>query len=63
MIAHERERVRPSPLTRAGRRRPQSSPISLIGEGRGFWRYVETDDGLRFLTEYSYDTRWGRRGE
>ncbi|AFK18229.1 hypothetical protein E6P09_05555 [Haloferax mediterranei ATCC 33500] len=37
-------------------------PISLISEGRGFWRYVETDDGLRFLTEYNYDTRWGRLG-
>jgi len=37
-------------------------PISLISEGRGFWRYVETDDGLRFLTEYNYETRWGRLG-
>jgi len=38
------------------------SPLSLISEGRGFWRYVETDDGLRFLTEYNYETRWGRLG-
>lgn len=36
--------------------------LSLISEGRGFWRYVETDDGLRFLTEYNYETRWGRLG-
>ncbi|MBX0285989.1 DoxX-like family protein [Haloarcula salinisoli] len=35
---------------------------SLISEGRGFWRYVETDDGLRFLTEYNYETRWGPVG-
>jgi hypothetical protein len=35
---------------------------SLITEGRGFWRYVETDDGLRFLTEYNYDARWGALG-
>ncbi len=35
---------------------------SLITEGRGFWRYVETDDGVRFLTEYNYDTRWGALG-
>jgi len=39
------------------------NPLSLIREGRGFWRYVETDDGLRFLTEYNYETRWGRVGE
>jgi hypothetical protein len=39
------------------------SPLSLISEGRGFWRYVETDDGLRFLTDYNYETRWGRVGE
>lgn len=36
--------------------------LSLIREGRGFWRYVETEDGLRFLTEYNYETRWGRAG-
>lgn len=36
--------------------------ISLICQGRGFWRYVETDNGLRFLTEYNYETRWGRIG-
>lgn len=37
-------------------------PKSLIEDGRGFWRYVETDDGTRFLTEYNYETRWGRLG-
>lgn len=36
--------------------------LSLIEEGRGFWRYVETDDGIRFLTEYNYETRWGWLG-
>lgn len=38
-------------------------PLSLISEGRGFWRYVETDSGLRFLTEYNYETRWGQLGQ
>lgn len=37
--------------------------LSLIREGRGFWRYVETETGLRFLTEYNYDTRWGWVGQ
>ncbi|MFC7068176.1 DoxX-like family protein [Halobaculum lipolyticum] len=37
-------------------------PLSLIAHGRGFWRYVESDDGVRFLTEYNYETRWGRLG-
>ena len=38
------------------------SPLSPIRDGRGFWRYVETDDGVRFLTEYSYEAPWGRAG-
>lgn len=37
-------------------------PKSLITEGRGFWRYVPVADGTRFLTEYNYDTRFGRVG-
>jgi hypothetical protein len=36
---------------------------SLIAAGAGYWRYVVTDDGLRFLTRYDYRTRWGRAGE
>ncbi|MFI0741541.1 hypothetical protein ACH4PU_26200 [Streptomyces sp. NPDC021100] len=37
-------------------------PLSLIEEGRGYWRYVPTDDGVRFLTGYDYRVRWGRWG-
>jgi hypothetical protein len=36
---------------------------SLIAAGAGYWRYVPTDDGIRFLTRYDYRTRWGRFGE
>jgi uncharacterized membrane protein YphA (DoxX/SURF4 family) len=37
-------------------------PRSLIREGSGYWRYVPTADGVRFLTWYDYRTRFGRFG-
>lgn len=37
-------------------------PKSLIREGAGYWRYVPTDDGLRFFTSYDYGVRGGRLG-
>lgn len=36
---------------------------SIIEAGAGYWRYVPTDDGVRFLTRYDYRPRWGRLGE
>ncbi len=36
---------------------------SLIEAGAGYWRYVPTSDGTRFLTRYDYRPRWGRLGE
>jgi hypothetical protein len=35
---------------------------SLIREGRGYWRYVPTADGIRFLTWYDYRARFGPFG-
>lgn len=35
---------------------------SLIHEGSGYWRYVPTDGGVRFLTRYDYEVRWGVLG-
>ncbi len=35
---------------------------SLIREGSGYWKYIQTDDGLRFLTQYDYRTRFGFPG-
>jgi len=32
---------------------------SLIEEGSGYWRYVPTENGTRFLTWYDYRTRFG----
>lgn len=37
-------------------------PKSLIHEGSGYWRYVPTSDGVRFLTWYDYRTRFGLAG-
>jgi hypothetical protein len=39
-----------------------NNPISLIFEGAGFWRYVPTVGGIRFLTRYDYRTRFGAFG-
>jgi DoxX-like family len=36
-----------------------ADPKSLIEEGSGYWQYVPTDDGVRFLTWYDYRTRFG----
>jgi uncharacterized membrane protein YphA (DoxX/SURF4 family) len=35
---------------------------SLIREGSGYWQYIPTDDGIRFLTWYDYETRFGKLG-
>ena len=34
-------------------------PFSIIREGSGYWRYIPTTDGIRFLTWYDYRTRFG----
>jgi hypothetical protein len=39
-----------------------ADPKSLIKEGSGYWRYVPTPDGTRFLTWYDYRTRFGAAG-
>ena len=39
-----------------------NDPKSLIREGAGYWRYVPTQQGIRFLTYYDYRVRFGRLG-
>ncbi|WP_432870273.1 hypothetical protein [Microbispora rosea] len=34
-------------------------PLSLIRSGSGYWRYVQTHDGVRFITRYGYRPGWG----
>jgi hypothetical protein len=36
--------------------------LSLIHEGAGYWRYIPTAEGLRFLTWYDYRVRFGAAG-
>jgi hypothetical protein len=36
--------------------------LSLIREGAGYWRYIPTAEGLRFLTWYDYRVRFGAAG-
>jgi len=33
--------------------------LSPLGDGRGYWRYITTDDGIRFITGYDYEPGWG----
>lgn len=40
-----------------------NDPKSLIKEGAGYWKYVPTNDGIRFLTGYDYQTRFGLAGK
>lgn len=37
-------------------------PKSLIRTGSGYWKYVPVAGGVRFLTRYHYETRFGRIG-
>ena len=36
-----------------------ADPKSLIREGSGYWRYIPTENGLRFFTWYDYEVRGG----
>src|SRR5688572_7711878 len=33
-------------------------PLSIIREGNGYWKYIPTAEGTRFLTWYDYRTRF-----
>jgi uncharacterized membrane protein YphA (DoxX/SURF4 family) len=32
--------------------------LSIIREGSGYWKYIPTSDGIRFITWYDYQTRF-----
>lgn len=38
------------------------SPLALIAEGSGYWKYIPEPEGIRFLTWYDYRPRWGLVG-
>ena len=37
-------------------------PVSIIREGSGYWKYIPTAEGIRFVTWYHYRTRFGSVG-
>ncbi len=37
-------------------------PRSLIRSGSGYWQYLPEKGGVRFLTRYDYETRFGQAG-
>ncbi|HKT04814.1 MAG TPA: SRPBCC family protein, partial [Rugosimonospora sp.] len=39
-----------------------ADPLCLVRAGRGYWRYVPTPAGVRFLTGYDYAPGWGATG-
>lgn len=54
------ERRRPDGSRTSALRFGTADRLSPIRAGRGYWRYVPTDDGrTRFVTGYDYDGGWG----
>ena len=56
------ERRRPDGTCTSALRFSSPDPLSLIRAGSGWWRYVPTPDGTRFLTGYDYEPGWGGLG-
>ena len=56
------ERRRPDGTCTSALRFACDHPLSLIREGAGYWRYVPTGAGVRFLTGYDYRPGWGGAG-
>jgi uncharacterized membrane protein YphA (DoxX/SURF4 family) len=56
------ERELPDGSRASALRFSSSQRRSLIREGSGYWKYIPTPDGVRFLTSYDYDTRYGAAG-
>jgi hypothetical protein len=38
-------------------------PLSLIKEGRGYWKYSPAEKEINFETQYDYDTAFGKTGK
>jgi hypothetical protein len=53
------ERSRPDGSRTSALRFASNHPLSLIRVGAGYWRYVPTGAGVRFLTGYDYRPGWG----
>ncbi|TWV45964.1 hypothetical protein FRZ03_15175 [Streptomyces misionensis] len=53
------ERERPDGTRTSALRFVSPHPLSLLARGSGYWRYVPDAHGVRFLTGYDYQPRWG----
>jgi len=38
-------------------------PLSFIKQGSGYWKYKPDGDFVEFLTQYHYETKWGKTGD
>lgn len=54
------ERQRPDGTRTSALRFTTNDKASPLGEGRGYWRYVPTDEGTIFITGFDYEPGWGR---
>ena len=53
------ERRRPDGTRTSALRFTTRDRLSPLGDGRGYWRYVPTPEGVRFVTGYDYEPAWG----
>jgi hypothetical protein len=54
------ERSRPDGTRTSALRFTTTDRLSPLGDGRGYWRYLPTGDGVTFITGYDYAPGWGR---
>ena len=54
------ERRRPDGSGTSALKFTTTDRLSPLGDGRGYWRYVPTANGIIFSTGYDYEPRWGR---
>lgn len=53
------ERNRPDGTRTSALRFTTTDRLSPLGDGRGYWRYIPTPEGVRFITGYDYAPGWG----
>jgi len=53
------ERQRPDGTRTSALRFTTADRLSPLGDGRGYWRYIPTEHGVRFITGYDYEAGWG----
>lgn len=57
------ERQRPDGTRTSALRFQTGDRLSPLGDGRGYWRYLPSGDGIRFITGYDYTPGFGFPGE